>query len=92
MSAGAVADPAQYAAEVLGGACGAVAGTLMPGAVVLPSESAAATGLPEHTVRCLLEVLVKYHFARRDGPGYTGSRLPDRLTALYSELRLQHFG
>ena len=77
-------DMAQVAAEVLGGACGAVAGTLMPGAVVLPSESAAATNLPEQVVRCVLEILVKYKFAVRDQIGYVAAELPPKLLETYS--------
>ena len=80
---------AQVAAEVLGGACGAVASTLMPNVVVLPLESALATGLPEHTTRCVLEVLVKYEFAKRDGAGYVAAVLPDALVKLYSGFKLQ---
>lgn len=80
-------DTAQVAAEVLGGACGAVAETLLPNAAVLPMESAAATGLPEHTTRCVLEVLVKYGFARRDGIGYAANTLPEKLVALYFTLK-----
>ena len=77
-------DMAQVAAEVLGGACGAVAGTLMPGAVVLPSESAAATNLPEQVVRCVLEILVKYKFAVRDQIAYVAAELPPKLLETYS--------
>jgi len=80
-------DMAQCAAEVLGGACGAVAGTLMPGIVVLPSESAAATNLPEHVVRCVLEILVKYRFAERDEIGYVAAELPPALIKLYIKYR-----
>ena len=78
---------AQCAAEVLGGACGAVAGTLLPGIAVLPSESAAATNLPEQVVRCVLEILVKYRFAERDEIGYVAAELPPALIKLYVEHR-----
>jgi len=78
-------DMAQCASEVLGGACGAVAGSLMPNAVMLPSECAAATGLSEHTVRCVLEILVRYRFASRDGIGYTARALPDALVQLFTQ-------
>ena len=76
-------DTAHIAAEVLGGACGAVAGTLMPDVVVLPSESAAATNLPEQVTRCVLEILVKYGFAARDYIGYTAAQLSPQLVAMY---------
>lgn len=76
-------DTAHIAAEVLGGACGAVAGTLLPDVVVLPSESAAATNLPEQVTRCVLEILVKYGFATRDCIGYTAARLSPQLVAMY---------
>ena len=79
----AIPDTAELAAEILGGACGAVAGTLMPGAVVLPSESARATNLSEQAVRCVLEILVKYHFAVRDNIGYVAADIPPKLIAMY---------
>jgi len=77
-------DAVQCALEVLGGACGAVAGCLMLGTAVLPSEVAIATGLPEHTVRCMLEILTKYRFAKRNGVGYTARKIPAALAAAYA--------
>ena len=82
-------DTAQYAAEVLGGACGAVAECLMTSTVVLPSEAAAASGLPEHTVRCVLEILTRYGFADRDGIGYVSRKLPGALVKRYEELKFK---
>lgn len=79
-------DAAQCAAEVLGGACGAVAATLMPGIVVLPSESAAATNLPEQVVRCILEILVRHRFAMRDEIGYVAVDVPPELIRVYRNL------
>lgn len=76
-------EMAQLASEVLGGACGAVAGSLVPNVVVLPSESASATGLPEQVVRCVLEILVKYHFAVRNEIGYAPANLSAALVAEY---------
>ena len=78
-----MADTALIAGQVLGGSCGAVAGSLIPGIVVLPSESAEATKLPLHVVRCVLEILVQYKFAERDGVGYTLRVLPPALVAIY---------
>ena len=51
-----MADAAQVAGQVLGGSCGAVAGSLMHGVAVLPSESAEAI-LVLHVVHCVLEIL-----------------------------------
>ena len=83
-----VADMAQIAAEVLGGACGVVAGSLLHDIVVLPSESAEATNLPEQTVRCMLEILVKYKFAVRCEIGYMALHIPAQLDSEYRRLLL----
>ena len=76
---------AWVASVVLGGACGAVAGALMPNAITLLPELSSATNLSLSTVSHVVEVLVRHKLATRDGCGVRAASVPPAWQKLLKE-------